>query len=109
MMTFSVVLAYMLMTLLSDAAMTAAWSVATRMPLKVAGTTLPGSTITSSLKFRSQSTELGMPSPSSSLLLRMPQLTVAPAVTTRPEQVLLDWTQPDCAASETPYVPGVTS
>ena len=70
MMTFSVVLAYMLMTLLSDAAMTAAWSVATRMPLKVAGTTLPGSTMTSSLKFRSQSTELGIPSPSSSFCSR---------------------------------------
>ena len=72
MVTFSVVLAYMLMTLLSDAAMTAAWRVATRMPLNVAGTTLPGSTMTLSLKSRSQSTALGIPSPSSSFFAPSP-------------------------------------
>lgn len=48
-----------------------------------------------------QSRESGIPSVSVSFLLVMVQGTVAPAATTRPVQVLLDWTQPLCAASET--------
>jgi hypothetical protein len=104
MTTFSIVSAYMLMTWLSEAAVTAAWRVATRIPVKLAGTSWFGSTTILSLTMGLQSRRSGMPSPSVSLSLVNVQVTWPPTARGMlpgmpASQTALDSTQPVAALS----------
>jgi len=94
----------MLMTWLSEAAVTAACRVATRIPVKLAGTRWFGSTTTLSLTIGLQSRLSGMPSPSVSLSLVNVHVTCAPTASVKlsgmpASQTALDSTQPVAALS----------